>query len=143
MAWEEEPLGAPGGSDSGGDAVADDDEWPPRADRARAAFWLGTGELERGAYWHASRSFLDAAEKAGDPVQEELARGLFHLATAGYKGLAGDAAGKERQLGHARRRLAPFLPRHDELDLELAELIAAVEADARTTADELDAAGEE
>ena len=51
----------------------------------------------------------------------------------GFKGLSGDAAGKRRQLAHARRRLAPFLPRHGELDLELAELIAAVETDARNT----------
>ena len=89
--------------------------------------------MERGSYWHASRSFLEAAEKADDEGLEELARGLFHLAVAGFKGLSGDAGGKRRQLAHARRRLQPFLPRHDELDLELAELIAAVEADARNT----------
>lgn len=63
----------------------------------------------------------------------ELARGLFHLAVAGFKGLSGDSAGKGRQLAHARRRLQPFLPRHDVLDLELAELIAAVEGDERNT----------
>ena len=61
----------------------------------------------------------------------ELARGLFHLAAAGYKGLSGDPDGKLRQLAHARRRLAPFLPRHDALDLDLAELLALVEADER------------
>ena len=60
-----------------------------------------------------------------------LARGLFHLAAAGYKGLSGDADGKLRQLAHARRRLASLLPRHDALDLELAELLALVEADER------------
>ena len=112
---------------------ADDEEWPPRPQRARACFWLGAGELERGSYWHASRSFLEAAEKSDDVELEELARGLFHLAVAGFKGLSGDPCGKARQLVHARRRLLPFLPRHDELDLELAELIAAVEADARNT----------
>ncbi len=116
-----------------GDAAAEEDEWPPRADRARACFWLGAGELERGSYWHASRSFLEAAEKSDDAALEELARGLFHLAVAGFKGLGGDSTGKSRQLAHARRRLQPFLPRHDELDLELAELIAAVETDERTT----------
>ena len=120
---------------AGGSAPADDDEWPPRAARARAAFWLGAGELERGAYWHASRSFKDAGEKAADPAEQELARGLFHLAVAGFKGIAGDPRGKERQLAHARRRLAPFGPRHDELDLELAELLAAIAADERTADD--------
>lgn len=66
----------------------------------------------------------------------ELARGLFHLAVAGFKGLAGDPPGKERQLGHARRRLAPFGPIYDdELELELAELLAAVETDGRGPAD--------
>ena len=51
----------------------------------------------------------------------------------GFKGLSGDDAGKRRQLAHARRRLGPFLPHHGELDLELAALIAAVEADTRNT----------
>ena len=130
----------PGADASAGDAAALDDEWPPRADRARACFWLGAGELERGSYWHASRSFLEAAAKAAGPTeaaagQVELARGLFHLAVAGFKGISGDGPGKARQLVHARRRLAPFLPRHDGLDLELAELLAVVEADLRGPGD--------
>ena len=130
----------PGADASAGDAAALDDEWPPRADRARACFWLGASELERGSYWHASRSFLEAAAKAAGPTeaaagQVELARGLFHLAVAGFKGISGDGPGKARQLVHARRRLAPFLPRHDGLDLELAELLAVVEADLRGPGD--------
>jgi len=53
--------------------------------------------------------------------------------------LSGDPDGKLRQLAHARRRLASCLPRHDALDLDLAELLALVEADERVA----DAGGSE
>lgn len=72
-----------------------------------------------------------------------MARGLFHLAVGGFKGLSGDEEGKARQLAHARRRLGPFLPRHDELDIELEELLAAVAADPRGPADFEDGPGQE
>jgi hypothetical protein len=40
-----------------------------------------------------------------------------HLAVAGFKRSRGDQRGFERQLVHARRRLAPFLPAARGLDL--------------------------
>jgi hypothetical protein len=43
--------------------------------------------------------------------------GLSHLAACGYKRAAGDERGAERQLAHARRRLAPFLPEARRLDV--------------------------
>lgn len=70
-----------------------------------------------GAY----RAFLTAAH-AAEGEERELARGLVHAAAAGHKRLLGDERGRARQLARARRRLAPFLPRHGELDLE--ELLA-------------------
>ena len=62
---------------------------------------------------------------------------------AGFKGLSGDDDGKARQLVHAQRRLGPFLPRHEELDIELEELLAAVAADPRGPADFEDGPGPE
>jgi hypothetical protein len=86
---------------------------------------VGESCLRRGDYFHAHRAFVRAAVAAeGD--DRELARGLAHLAAAGYKRAAGDERGAERQLAHARRRLAPFLPEARRLDL--AALLAAVEA---------------
>jgi hypothetical protein len=103
----------------------DEEEWPPRAGRYRAALWQGESSIERSEWWHAYRAFCDAAE-AAPPAERELARGLAHLAAAGYKRRAGDARGAARQLAHARRRLAPFIARHAEVDV--GALLTAVEA---------------
>lgn len=105
---------------------AGEEEWPPRAGRYRAALWQGEASVERGEWWHAYRAFCDAAE-AAPPEERELARGLAHLAAAGYKRREGDGRGAARQLAHARRRLAPFLAGRREVDV--AALLAAVEAD--------------
>jgi hypothetical protein len=59
---------------------------------------------------------LRAAELASG-ADHELARGLAHLAAAGYKRQIGDERGSDRQLAHARRRLEPFLPEARRLDL--------------------------
>jgi hypothetical protein len=97
---------------------------PPRADPVQGALFVGQSLLRRGDYFHAHRAFVRAAS-AAEGADRELARGLAHLAAAGYKRAAGDAGGTQRQLGHARRRLAPFLPVARRLDL--AALIAAVD----------------
>jgi hypothetical protein len=62
-------------------------------------------------------------------ADRELARGLAHLAAAGHKRRLGDERGCGRQLAHARRRLAPFLPGTRHLDL--AGLLDLVERGAR------------
>ncbi len=72
----------------------------------RAALWEAEGFLERREFFAATGALARVFGVAGD--QEELARGLHHLAAAGYKAQTGDAAGARRQLDHARRRLAPF-----------------------------------
>jgi hypothetical protein len=83
-----------------------DDEWPPRENRVRAALWEAEGCLERREYLRATDA-LARVFGLGDE-QEELLRGLHHLAAAGYRAQTADARGARRQLGHARRRLAPF-----------------------------------
>jgi hypothetical protein len=98
-----------------------DDDWRPRANRVRAALWRAEGHLERREY-AAAASALEEAFGLGD---DSFARALYHLAAAGYKGVRGDGLRARRQLAHAQRRLAPFLPGHDEVDAAaLLELVA-------------------
>jgi hypothetical protein len=93
-------------------------------DRFQGALNVGAGRLRAGDYLAAYRNFRVAYRLA--PVSErELPRGLVHLAAAGHKHRLGDARGSCRQLAHARRRLAPFLPEARRLDL--ASLIDGVE----------------
>jgi hypothetical protein len=98
--------------------------WPPPEARFQGALFYGESHLRKGEYLKAAMHFRRAAEAAGGE-ERELARGLVHLAAAGQKGILGDPRGRERQLEHARRRLAPFLPHAYRLDiaglLELAE----------------------
>ena len=97
-----------------------DDEWPPPDARYRTALWRAEGHLERGE-WGQAAVTLDDVLGLGD---DELVRGMSHLAAAGYKARDGDRVRAERQLEHARRRLEPYLPAHEEV--EVAALIEVV-----------------
>jgi hypothetical protein len=99
------------------------DDWPPAEARVRAALWRAEGHLERGEYAAAAQALEGAAGAAGD--DEELVRGLNHLAAAGYRTQNGDAARARRQLEHARRRLQPYL--RTATDVDLAGLLRSVE----------------
>jgi hypothetical protein len=107
-----EPVGAAG-------------EWPPPGAVYQGALFYGESHLRKREYLKAAYHFRRAAAAAPADDDRELARALVHLAAAGQKRLTGDAAGCERQLAHARRRLAPFLPSSRRLDL--AVLLALVE----------------
>jgi hypothetical protein len=94
-------------------------------DLYQGALNVGAARLRKREWFHAARAFARAAELAGNPRDRELARGLLHLAAAGYKDKAGDARGAERQRRHAARRLAPFQLEARRLDHE--PLVALVE----------------
>jgi hypothetical protein len=96
------------------------DDWPPPDARYRSALWRAEGHLER-AEWDQAAVTLDDTLGLGD---DELVRGMRHLAAAGYKGRDRDRVRAERQLDHARRRLEPYLPAYEEV--ELAALIEVV-----------------
>lgn len=100
------------------------EEWPPREAQVRSALWRAESHIERAEYVHAVRALDEALPVASDP---ELLHGLRHLAAAGYKAHEGDALRARRQLAHARRRLAPYLPEREQVDI--AALLARVEAD--------------
>jgi hypothetical protein len=84
--------------------------------------WRAEGHLERGE-WAQAAATLDDVLGLGD---DELLRGLRHLAAAGYRARDGDTERARKQLDHARRRLAPYLPEQEEVDLgALIEVVAA------------------
>jgi hypothetical protein len=94
----------------------DELDWPPPDARLTSALWRAEGHLERGEYATAAHT-LEHVLALGE---RELVRGLYHLAAAGYKARNGDRKRALRQLAHARRRLAPFLPVHSEVELAAA-----------------------
>jgi hypothetical protein len=101
----------------------DDDsneEWPPPEARLQGILWRAEGHLFRGEYGQASRALDEAAGLGAD----ELARGLRHLAAAGWRLGNGEPERARRQLAHARRRLAPFLP--ESREVEVARLLEAI-----------------
>ena len=78
----------------------DDDEWPPRENRVRAALWDAERSLERREYLVATSRLADVFGLAGE--QEELVRGLHHLGAAGYRAQTGEPIRARRQLERAR-----------------------------------------
>jgi hypothetical protein len=74
-----------------------EEEWPPREARRRGAIWAAEGHIER-------REFF-AAARALEGFFDDEARGLHHLAAAGFKAQCGQLDRATRQLVHARRRL--------------------------------------
>jgi hypothetical protein len=97
-----------------------EEAWPPPEARLQAVLWRAEGHLFRAEYAQASRT-LDEAAGLGD---EELVAGLRHLAAAGWRLQNGEPDRARRQLAHARRRLAPFLP--ETREVELASLLDAI-----------------
>ena len=97
-----------------------EDEWPPPDARYRSALWRAEGQLERGE-WGRATDTLDDVMGLGD---DNLVRGMRHLAAAGYRLWDGDRDRARKQLDHARHRLAPYLPEHEDIDLAaLIELV--------------------
>jgi hypothetical protein len=107
-------------------ALDEDLDWPPPENRLRAALWRAEGHLERGEYAAAA----SALEEAFGLGEDAFVRALYHLAAAGYKRVEGDRRRAERQLAHARRRLAPFLPEYAEVDA--AAVLGLVDRDVRS-----------
>ena len=96
------------------------EDWPPPQARLQGILWRAEGHLLRAEYGQASRT-LDEAAGLGE---DELVAGLRHLAAAGRRAQNGEPERARRQLAHARRRLAPFLPEWREV--EVARLLDAI-----------------
>jgi hypothetical protein len=80
------------------------EQWPPPQARLQSVRWRAEEHLERREFVAAART-LEEGFGLGD---DELLHGLHHLAAAGYRAQLGDFHRARRQLGHARRRLAPY-----------------------------------
>jgi hypothetical protein len=104
----------------GDDSTTEDQDWPPSEARLQSILWRTEGHLSRGEYGQASRT-LDEADGLGE---DELVAGLRHLTAAGWRVQNGEPERARRQLAHARRRLAPFLP--ETRQVEVAALLDAV-----------------
>jgi hypothetical protein len=91
------------------------EDGPPRQARLQGILWRAEGHLLRSEYGQASCA-LDEAAGLGE---DELVAGLRHLAAAGWRVQNGEPERARRQLAHARRRLAPFLPEAREVEVAL------------------------
>ncbi|MDX6573189.1 MAG: uncharacterized protein QOC86_2345 [Gaiellales bacterium] len=56
--------------------------------------------------------------RAAAPEERDLYQGLVHVAVATYQDGRGNAVGRTRQLEKALRRLAPYAPSYEGLDVE-------------------------
>ena len=96
------------------------------------------GALERGldlirrGDFFAAHEELELAWRAAHPAERDFFQGLVHVAVAWYQAGRRNRVGCERQLAKAARRLAPYAPRHR--NVEVASVLECVD-DARARVD--------
>jgi predicted metal-dependent hydrolase len=97
-------------------------------------FGSGVELIRRGEYF-AAHEALEDAWRAAPPDERDFFQGLVHVAVAWYQAGRGRRVGCERQLTKARRRLAPYAPEHEGVDVDalLRQLDAAAATVARGT----------
>jgi uncharacterized protein len=86
-------------------------------------------ELIRGGEFFAAHEELELAWRAAPLEERDFYQGLVHVAVAWYQAGRGNRVGCERQLEKAARRLGPYAPRHEGVDVEsvLEQVRAAAE----------------
>src|SRR5437868_8686545 len=84
-------------------------------------------EAIRARRYFAAHEELELAWRAAPAEERDFYQGLVHVAVAWYQARRRNLPGCERQLAKAERRLAPFAPRHRDVDVErvLAQVRAA------------------
>jgi predicted metal-dependent hydrolase len=99
---------------------------------------MGASHLERGlelirrGEFFAAHEELELAWRAAEAAERDFYQGLVHVAVAWYQAGRGNRVGCERQLAKATRRLSPYAPRHEDVDV--ASLLDQVAAAAATVA---------
>lgn len=88
--------------------------------------------LIRSADYFAAHEQLELAWRAAAGPERDFYQGLVHVAVAWYQAGRGNRVGAERQLEKARRRLAPYAPAHEGVDVE--RLLAQVDVAAARVA---------
>jgi uncharacterized protein len=93
-----------------------------------SAFERGLELIRRGEFF-AAHEELELAWRAAPPEERDFYQGLVHMAVAWYQAGRGNRVGCERQLEKAARRLGPYAPRHEGVDVEsvLEQVRAAAE----------------
>jgi predicted metal-dependent hydrolase len=85
------------------------------ADAPRIAEGLALVRSGRGFEAH---ELFEDLWRAASPAERDLYQGLVHVAVATYQDGRGNAVGRRRQLEKALRRLAPYAPLYDGVDVE-------------------------
>jgi uncharacterized protein len=91
----------------------------------------GLDLIRRCSYFEAHEE-LELAWRTAAAGERDFYQGLVHVAVAWYQAGRGNRVGCERQLEKARRRLAPYAPSHEGVDV--AGMLAQVEAAAARVA---------
>ena len=81
-----------------------------------AAFKRGL-EAIRTAHYFEAHEELEVAWRAAATEERDFFQGLVHVAVAWYQAGRGNRVGCERQLEKAQRRLGPYAPRHEGVDV--------------------------
>jgi predicted metal-dependent hydrolase len=76
----------------------------------------GLDLIRRGEFF-AAHEELEDAWRAAEPAERDFYQGLVHVAVAWYQAGRGNRVGCERQLEKAARRLSPYAPEHDGVDV--------------------------
>jgi predicted metal-dependent hydrolase len=88
----------------------------------------GLDLIRRGDYFEA-HEVLEDVWRAAEPQERDFYQGLVHVAVAWYQAGRGNRVGCERQLEKAARRLGPYAPEHEGVDLaSLLDQVAANQA---------------
>jgi predicted metal-dependent hydrolase len=74
-------------------------------------------QLIRDGEFFAAHEELELAWRAAAPAERDFYQGLVHFTVAWYQAGRGNRTGCERQLAKAQRRLAPYGPQHEGVDV--------------------------
>jgi predicted metal-dependent hydrolase len=79
-------------------------------------FEAGLESIRSGDFFDAHEE-LELAWRAASAEERDFFQGLVHVAVAWYQAGRGNRVGCERQLEKAARRLAPYAPAHEGVDV--------------------------
>jgi predicted metal-dependent hydrolase len=84
-------------------------------------------DLIRRREYFAAHEVLEDVWRAAESEERDFYQGLVHVAVAWYQAGRGNQVGTERQLEKAARRLGPYAPQHEGVDVAsvLEQLTAA------------------
>jgi hypothetical protein len=86
-------------------------------------------DLIRGGEYFAAHEVLEDVWRAAPAGERDFYQGLVHVAVAWYQAGRGNRVGCERQLEKAARRLGPYAPAYEGVDVaSVLEQLAAAQA---------------